>query len=157
MLYTYVAAILDANMKHVWTHVYELHCILSLVAPTKAKQSTTLPFPASSKPYPHPEFIQSRHHITAQHNTSQPHPHSTPQHAAQASTSNSHPLSLSSRFPQSNSANATHLPQVRLDQRLAQLDVLLLRVGLRGALVDDLLPALALGLALLRVSLGARA
>lgn len=42
--------------------------------------------------------------------------------------------------------------QVRLDQGLAQLDVLLLGVGLRGAGVDDLLPSLALGLALVMLS-----
>lgn len=41
-----------------------------------------------------------------------------------------------------------HLLEVRGNQRLAELNVLLLGVGLRGAGVDDLLPPLALGLAL---------
>jgi hypothetical protein len=42
---------------------------------------------------------------------------------------------------------------VRLDEPLAELDVLLLSVGLRGAGVDNLLPPLALSLALVSVSL----
>ena len=57
----------------------------------------------------------------------------------------------SRRAIHANAVSSSHL-SVLADKLLAQLNVLLLGVGLRGAGVDDLLPTLALGLALYTVS-----